>query len=85
MVSLADIADNANLTRAVRFVGHDKDDEVIRDPLSDVPFLDDLGFRLPDISRRLIARTYEPRRVKVVEVGKSNYTTRPVSFIEMED
>lgn len=83
--SVREVADTANLYRAVRFVRDDKDDEVISDPLNDIPFLETLNVRIPDVSNRLLNGTYEPRRVTVVETARADFTTRPLSHMEFED
>jgi hypothetical protein len=83
--SVADIADTANLRRAIRFVLHDKEDEVVVDPLNDIPFLENLDVHIPDLSAKLRNGTYEPRRVTVVETARGAFTTRPLSVMEFDD
>ena len=83
--TIDDIADLANLRKAVRFALQDKGDEAVLDPLRDIPFLENLDSRLTDISERLKAGDYEPRGVTIVELPKGNYTTRPISQLSMED
>jgi len=85
--SIEDIADSNNLWHAVRFVRQDKKDELVIDPLKDVTYLERnvLAARLDDLAARLKSGTYEPRRSMIVEVGKGNFTTRPMSHICLED
>jgi len=85
--SIEDIVGPTNLWNAVRFVQQDKRDELICDPLKDVAYLEQsaLADRLADLATRIRSGSYEPRRSMIVEVGKANFTTRPMSHIHLED
>jgi hypothetical protein len=80
-----DIAALDNLRHAFRFVRQDKEDEIITDALRDIPFIDALDSRLKSIANRLLTGEYDPKRAYIVEVGKGNYTTRPMSHIAIDD
>jgi hypothetical protein len=82
---LKDVAELDNLRLALRFVRQDKEDEVIRDPLKDVAFLETGGSKLQNLSRQLVDGDYDPEPSLIVETGKSNHTSRPLSHITLYD
>jgi hypothetical protein len=72
--NLDDVAKMDNLRQALRFVRQDQEDQILRDPLKDIPFREkhSLDSRLSDLRARLISAEYEPRRPTIIESPKAN-------------
>lgn len=83
--TLAAVYDQANLHEALRFVLQDKEDEELRSPVRDLPYLLNAPKKLAELSARLASGSYQPRAPVVLELAKSNMTTRPITYVCMDD
>jgi len=82
---LQDISDIANLKKAIKFVKQDKEDEDITCPLHDLPYFYKIEDKLHDLKSRMDSGTYQPEKCIILERIKSSFTTRPISYISIED